>query len=982
WLALAGRRLPGLWWRVALLALALLGTWTTHRTLLGRDAGVTLVVVLLALKTLELRARRDAFVVFFLGFFAMLTNFFHSQSLLTALAMLLALLGLLTALVNAHMPVGRPPLAQAARTAGGMALAGAPIMLALFLLFPRMAPLWGTPNDTVTGRSGLSGTMRVGSIAELALDDGIAARIRFEGDRVPAQRDLYFRGPVLERFDGREWSAPPPWERSLLGPELRVRGEPVRYEVTMEPSNRPWLLTLDAAARPPEVPGLRVTGTPDLQWLANRPIGDLLRYRAESHTRFESGPLRRTPALRALVALPPGANPRTVALAARMRADPALAGANTPALVQNVLRRLATGGYSYTLEPGVYGKDTADEFWFDRREGFCEHIASAFVVLMRALDIPARIVTGYQGGELNGVDGFWVLRQSDAHAWAEVWQEGTGWVRVDPTASVAPGRVGAFQRLARPPGLFAGANGTVSPDLAQHLRAAWEAVNNRWNQWVLNYTQSRQLDLLKHLGFDAPSPQDLASVLLWLLVAASAAGAGLTLWERHRHDPWLRLLAQARDRLRKAGLDLPDAAPPRQMAQQVLARFGATGQPLHDWLLRLEAQRYAPSPVAQLSALRAEYRRLDWPAQSRTMRRCLSLHALPLAIVLIAACVCPTGAEARKSSDNQTAVPGAANRDGLPYATRDDAMRFADDVAARRDLDRDWVRATIGSARLLPNVPRLMLPAPRGTAKNWRVYRSRFIDPVRIAAGVRFWRDNANALALADAKFGVPPEIIVGIVGVETIYGRNMGSFRVLDALATLAFDFPQAHPRAAEREAFFRGELESFLSLESRTAADPRVPLGSYAGAMGMPQFMPSSIAKYAIDFDGDGRIDLVNSPIDVIGSVANYFKAFGWQPGMPATYPVRFDPATLDKDALLAPDILPSFSVASFQAKGALLEGEALRHKGPLALIELQNGDDPPSYVAGTENFYVITRYNWSSYYAMSVLELGREIAAALEQ
>ncbi|RZL95550.1 MAG: lytic murein transglycosylase B [Variovorax sp.] len=323
----------------------------------------------------------------------------------------------------------------------------------------------------------------------------------------------------------------------------------------------------------------------------------------------------------------------------------------------------------------------------------------------------------------------------------------------------------------------------------------------------------------------------------------------------------------------------------------------------------------------------------------------------------------------------------AVVRGETPYATRDDAMRFADEVAARRNLDRDWVRATIGSARLLPNVPRLMLPAPAGTPKNWTVYRSRFIDPVRIAAGVRFWRANADTLARAEAEYGVPPEIIVGIIGVETIYGRNMGSFRVIDALATLSFDFPQGHPRAAERQAFFRSELESFLSIESRTAQDPMVPVGSYAGAMGMPQFMPSSIAKYAIDFDGDGRIDLVNSTADVIGSVANYFRSFGWQPGMAPIYSVGLDEARLKKAVLLAPDIVPTFSADSFVAGGAVLEGEALRHKGLLALIELQNGADAPSYVAGTQNFYVITRYNWSSYYAMSVIELGREVQAAME-
>jgi membrane-bound lytic murein transglycosylase B len=310
-------------------------------------------------------------------------------------------------------------------------------------------------------------------------------------------------------------------------------------------------------------------------------------------------------------------------------------------------------------------------------------------------------------------------------------------------------------------------------------------------------------------------------------------------------------------------------------------------------------------------------------------------------------------------------------------------MQFADDVAERRGLDRDWVRATIGSARFLPNVPRLMLPGPVGTVKNWQTYRSRFIDPVRIAAGVRFWRANADTLARAEQVYGVPPEIIVGIIGVETIYGRNMGNFRVIDALATLSFDFPDGHPRAAERQSFFRGELESFLSTESRTADDPLTPLGSYAGAMGMPQFMPSSIAKYAVDFDGDSRIDLVNNPADVIGSVANYFKSFGWQPGMPAIYPVHFEEARLQKALLLAPDILPTFSADSFVAAGAVPEGEGIKHKGLLALIELQNGADaPPTYVAGTRNFYVITRYNWSSYYAMSVLDLGQEVKAAIEQ
>ncbi len=350
------------------------------------------------------------------------------------------------------------------------------------------------------------------------------------------------------------------------------------------------------------------------------------------------------------------------------------------------------------------------------------------------------------------------------------------------------------------------------------------------------------------------------------------------------------------------------------------------------------------------------------------------------ALLFVAACALSTGAVAQKPVKNQASAARKAAMPGPAYATRDEVMGQVEDIALRRDLDPAWVRQALGQARYLPLAARLMLPAPAGVPKNWRVYRSRFVEPIRIAAGVRFWQANREALERADKEYGVPPEIIVGIIGVETIYGQQMGNFRVIDALATLAFDFPTGHPRARERSEFFRNELEQFLSLQSRTGGDPMAPLGSYAGAMGLPQFMPSSWIRYAVDFDGDGKVDLVNSPADAIGSVASYFKAFGWQPGMPTHYPVSFDAARLDKDALLAPDILPSFSVASFTAKGAVLEGAALQHPGPLALVELQNGTDAPSYVAGTENFYVITRYNWSSYYAMAVIELGQAVQAAL--
>ena len=315
------------------------------------------------------------------------------------------------------------------------------------------------------------------------------------------------------------------------------------------------------------------------------------------------------------------------------------------------------------------------------------------------------------------------------------------------------------------------------------------------------------------------------------------------------------------------------------------------------------------------------------------------------------------------------------------YAERADAMQLADEIAARNRLDRGWTRDMIGQARFLPNVPPLMRPRGGGGGRrNWQAYRRRFVEPIRIGAGVDFWRSQADTLARAQRDFGVPPEIIVGIIGVETIYGRIMGNFRVLDALATLAFDFPTEHPRADQRTAYFRGELESFLTAARRRGDSPLQPLGSYAGASGMPQFMPTSIDKYAVDYDGDGHIDLTGSAVDAIGSVASYFKGHGWQAGMPSVFPVDVDESRGRLDVLLAPDIVPSFSADSFSAAGAQLPPEAQRFGGLLALIELQNGSAPTTWLAGTQNFYVITRYNWSSFYAMSVLELGQAVRAEL--
>lgn len=326
-------------------------------------------------------------------------------------------------------------------------------------------------------------------------------------------------------------------------------------------------------------------------------------------------------------------------------------------------------------------------------------------------------------------------------------------------------------------------------------------------------------------------------------------------------------------------------------------------------------------------------------------------------------------------------VPTAAARGAEPstYGRRDDALALAAEITRRHALDAGWVEAALAEARHQPTIVQLMQPPPAGTAKNWAAYRARFVEPRRIRAGVAFWREQAEWLAMAQSRFGVPPAIVVGIVGVESIYGRETGRWRVLDALATLALDFPKTPGR--DRSAFFADELGRFLAQCRRDGIEPTAPLGSFAGAMGWPQFMPSAVEQYAVDFDGDERIDLHASPADVIGSVAHYLAAFDWQPGVATHHAVAAPVEVADRAALLGPDILPSFTAAEFAARGARLDAAGQRHGGLLALVELQNGDAAPSYVAGTENFYAITRYNRSSYYAMAVIELGAAVQAVVE-
>ncbi|RZT98011.1 transglutaminaseTgpA domain-containing protein [Rivibacter subsaxonicus] len=643
-LALRGAPLPGRWTLVAVLLVAVALTAWSHRTLLGREAGVTLLVVLMTLKTLELRARRDAFVVFFLGFFLVLTHFLSSQSLAIAAAMLISVWGLLTALVLAHMPVGQPSLARAGALAGRFALLGAPIMALLFLLFPRVAPLWGVPADA-GARSGLSGEMRVGQIAELAHDESIAIWLRVRGGTLPPATSLYFRGAVLGGFDGTTWRVLRPAFSPAHQPvaEPRLAGNPVEIEYTFEPQRLRWLPVLELTPELPPQPELQAQRREDLSWVMQRPLAERLRLTAPAWTRFEHGPREATVGLEDYLDLPPGYNPRLLAKAAEIRRDPTHAKADGDALARLLMATIRKGNFSYTLNPGVYGeadpKGALDEFWFDRQAGFCEHYAAAFVVLMRAAGVPARVVTGFQGIDV-GPGGSYLVRNSLAHAWAEYWQPGRGWVRADPTAAVAPERIDRSRPLAAPRGLVAGAIDGIDPNLLRRLRANWEAINDRWNQWVLSYGKNSQMQLLQRLGFDAPSWEDLGLLLAIVLAVLSGGAAAWAAWSQHRRDPWLAAWQRVREAAARRGLPSEDFEAPRALMGRLRSAHGARAEAALAALSELESLRYGAA-AAQIRS-RASMRR----AVRRPERRAAAaIGALPVLAAQLAPVDLPAEAE-------------------------------------------------------------------------------------------------------------------------------------------------------------------------------------------------------------------------------------------------------------------------------------------------------------------------------------------------
>lgn len=549
-------RLPGRWVLFLLVIVGCSGILIEFRSLFGRDAGVAMLVVFMAMKLLELKSQRDAVVVVVLGYFLLLTHYFYSQSIPTGLWLLFALWLVTATLIRLH---GGPASTTRAslRYAASLCLQAIPFMLVLYLLFPRISgPLWGLPSDAHAGMTGLSDTMSPGSISRLAQSADIAFRARFS-TTPPAKQKLYWRGPVMEQFDGTTWRL---HDNRGTSPQLETLSAPLRYEMTLEPHNQRWILALDAPVQLPET--LKASNV--LAVTQRLPVTERRRYELAASLDYRFNVDEDPRALSRNLALPPSVNPQARALAERWRNSD-----HRPSAIIGQAQALFAAEFTYTLQPPLLGQNGIDEFLFKTRRGFCEHYAGAFVFLMRAAGIPARVVSGYQGGEFNPLDGYLVIRQSDAHAWAEVWLEGQGWVRVDPTASVSPTRIETGIADALPFGEPLPALVQWRADWLRTLRYRWEAVNNAWNQHILGYDPQRQRELLSRLGLPETDWRSLATVLgiaCSLLVAAMTAW---TLYQRPAIDPARRLWLTALRQLARRQVDCAPWETPMTVAQRV-----------------------------------------------------------------------------------------------------------------------------------------------------------------------------------------------------------------------------------------------------------------------------------------------------------------------------------------------------------------------------------------------------------------------------
>ena len=575
--------LPSRWLILGIAAVAMLGVWIEQRTLFGRTSGVLLLVLFSGLKLLETRTHRDAMVLAFLAYFLIITNFLYTQSIPTALLMCAALLVVTAGMVGFSAP--QRPVRANLRTAALLLAHAVPAALALFLLFPRIqGPLWGLPQDAYAGMTGLTDHMAPGNLSKLVLNDAIAFRAEFRGEP-PAARQLYWRGPVLWDFDGRTWQA---GRGTLTRYEPPQEGGPrFTYSVVLEPHNRDWLFALEKPVALPQ--GARFSF--DGQMLLQQPVRSRIRYEVTSVAVAQERPDELGNLLRRALALPPGTNPRATALAREWAA----ASANESQVVERAIAFLREGHFIYTLEPPLLGDNSVDDFLFRTKEGFCEHFASSFVFLMRAAGVPARVVLGYQGGEVNPFDRIVTVRQSDAHAWAEVFLRGRGWVRVDPTGAAAPTRVDSGLVRAMP-------DASPLPFLVRTdyrwlrtLRFEWEAAAHKWNVLVLGYNPERQRDLMNWVGFPDADWRALTAALFTFLGVLTAV---LLAWSLRRLRPADPVQAAWRAFCRK-------------LARRGLPRSPSEGP--RDYALR--AARALPAARSAILRIGALYIRLRYGAE-------------------------------------------------------------------------------------------------------------------------------------------------------------------------------------------------------------------------------------------------------------------------------------------------------------------------------------------------------------------------------
>lgn len=548
-------------WLLFLIAMgATIGVFVSYSSIFGRDAGLALLVIMLGLKLLETRTLRDAMLLIFLGYILVITNFLHSQTIPTALYMGACTVVITAAMIALNYAHTEPPFRVQLRAAGVMLAQAVPLMVVLFFLFPRVpGPLWGLPQDAFAGVSGLSDTMSPGSLSRLTLSDAVAFRVSFQGE-IPRRRNLYWRGPIMWDFDGRTWSVPRFFYNT---PRIEASGERVSYEITLEPHNKRWLFALDVPATVP--PLSFVSG--DLQIMAAEPVNQRKRYEMQSYLNASYGVVENRFALRRGLNLPAGMNPRTLELAQALRAR----HDNDLKLAEEVLLKFRDEKFVYTLEPPLLGEQPVDDFLFRTRTGFCEHFASAFAVLMRGAGIPARIVTGYQGGDVNQFGNYLIVRQADAHAWVEIWIRGRGWIRIDPTSMVSPLRVES--------GISAAVPRTdplplmVRDDFAllRNLRLSWDFVANTWNHWVLGYTPERQRWLLSNVGIDNATWQKLTAILFCLAGAIVAVFTFLVLRQLKSRvrDPVKAAYLRFCEKLSRKGLPRAPAEGPVDFARRV-----------------------------------------------------------------------------------------------------------------------------------------------------------------------------------------------------------------------------------------------------------------------------------------------------------------------------------------------------------------------------------------------------------------------------